>query len=459
MAQPVILCSAAIGFVLPAHAPRGLIMTRPTAPLRVPKLAAYDPALEQAVDAAVEAALEKAAAVATSSSASFWQLAFVFVCGGLFFSAVAAAVGAVYAVGLDNARRGFRLFGLLWRRVWAVMAAALRAAKSEVLNNDTTRWKEVWALLGQGFGEAKRAAAEGVEAIRAEAGLYAFALGAPGLLTLQYVVDRLAPFTLAAALEKSLAETLKAAKSPQARKLTLKSFDMGRAAPRMLAARAYDVGPDAMAFDVDMRWDSEMAAGIEVVTKNLGARVPVTVRNVRFEGTVRAVLSPLMAGGPGYGAMLLSLPAPPTVGMDLRVVGGEITKIPWLRTELEEQLLAAIDEVMLWPRRIVVPAEAAGKVLLGKEQLEALEHDDPLLRAERALAEQPALQESGGGSLETPSPGRSALDIFFGEGARSEAAAAVEGTDAASEGARRAWTAPITAVWRRLADRFSPATG
>ena len=73
--------------------------------------------------------------------------------------------------------------------------------------------------------------------------------------------------------------------------------------------------------------------------------------------------------------MLLSLPAPPTVGMDLRVVGGEITKIPWLRTELEEQLLAAIDEVMLWPRRIVVPAEAAGKVLLGKEQLEALEHD------------------------------------------------------------------------------------
>ena len=191
--------------------------------------------------------------------------------------------------------------------------------------------------------------------------------------------------------------------------------------------------------------------------------------------------------------MLLSLPAPPTVGMDLRVVGGEITKIPWLRTELEEQLLAAIDEVMLWPRRIVVPAEAAGKVLLGKEQLEALEHDvrrrkrartrdeqisahsaahfgrlvssgaasaqDPLLRAERALAEQPALQESGGGSLETPSPGRSALDIFFGEGARSEAAAAVEGTDAASEGARRAWTAPITAVWRRLADRFSPATG
>jgi hypothetical protein len=51
------------------------------------------------------------------------------------------------------------------------------AARSELLGDQKTRWKEVWAVIGQGFGEAKRAAAEGVEAIKAEAGLYAFALG------------------------------------------------------------------------------------------------------------------------------------------------------------------------------------------------------------------------------------------------------------------------------------------
>ena len=51
------------------------------------------------------------------------------------------------------------------------------AVRSELLGDEKTRWKEVWAVIGQGFGEAKRAAAEGVEAIKAEAGLYAFALG------------------------------------------------------------------------------------------------------------------------------------------------------------------------------------------------------------------------------------------------------------------------------------------
>ena len=41
--------------------------------------------------------------------------------------------------------------------------------------------------------------------------------GAPGLLALQYVVDRLTPFTLAAALEQSLKETLRDVRSSQVR--------------------------------------------------------------------------------------------------------------------------------------------------------------------------------------------------------------------------------------------------
>ena len=132
------------------------------------------------------------------------------------------------------------------------------------------------------------------------------------------MVDRITPYTLAAALEQSLRDTLKDMRISQARRLNLKRFDMGTAPPRMLAARAYDVGPEAMAFDVDVQWDSALVAEIEMVTKPIGARVPVSVRNVRFEGTVRAVLTPLVPGGPGYGAMLLSLPAPPALKMEAR---------------------------------------------------------------------------------------------------------------------------------------------
>ena len=58
-------------------------------------------------------------------------------------------------------------------RRWAApgpVLAALRAARSEVLGDGKARWRwrEAWEVLSQGFGEAKRAAAEGVEAIRAE---------------------------------------------------------------------------------------------------------------------------------------------------------------------------------------------------------------------------------------------------------------------------------------------------
>ena len=43
--------------------------------------------------------------------------------------------------------------------------------------------------------------------------------GAPGLLALQYVVDRLTPFTLAAALEQSLKETLRDMRISQVRQV------------------------------------------------------------------------------------------------------------------------------------------------------------------------------------------------------------------------------------------------
>lgn len=50
-------------------------------------------------------------------------------------------------------------------------------------------------------------------------------------------------------------------------------------------------------------------------------------------------------------------------------------------------------EELLWPRRLVVPAEQGRKPLLSAEQLALLAVDDPLLRAEMALATAPALQE------------------------------------------------------------------
>jgi len=368
-------------------------------------------AAEAAAEAAVEAALS--AALPATGGALFWELAGAFVAGGLFFTAVTTAATAVYAVGASNAGRGLRIFGRLVRRVWAVVAASFAASKSEWRADGKTNWREVRDLLWKGLGDAQRTAAEGVETLRQEASLVAFALGAPGLLTLQYVVDRLTPKKLAQAAEEGLRGALRDVKNPRVRKLELKKFELGDVSPKMVAARAYDVGPEAMAFDVDVKWASATAVDLEVYpTGTRGVVVPVVVRNVKFQGTLRVIMAPLVPDGPGYGALLVSLRDTPKIGLDVRVAGGEITRVPWLRAELEKAVLDAVGETMLWPRRIVVPSEG---VSMSAAALKDFETSDPLLAAERAIK----------GSLRDATPASdAAVDVVVADEDHHEPAAA-----------------------------------
>ena len=73
-----------------------------------------------------------------------------------------------------------------------------------------------------------------------------------------------------------------------------------------------------------------------------GAQVPVSVRNLRFVGPVRVLVTDLMAESPGYGAILLSLPAPPEISLEVIVAGADVTKVPFFRDELEVSPLLAI---------------------------------------------------------------------------------------------------------------------
>jgi hypothetical protein len=95
----------------------------------------------------------------------------------------------------------------------------------------------------------------------------------------------------------------------------LRRFSAGEIAPELLEARAYDLGPSAMAFDFDVRWHSQMVAEVDAITTAVGARVPVSVRNLRFDGPVRLIVTDLTAAAPGYGAVLLSLPTRPEVAI------------------------------------------------------------------------------------------------------------------------------------------------
>lgn len=361
-----------------------------------------------AASAATKTATKLASHTVTRGGAPFWQLLLAFTLGGLFFSTVAASVTAAYAFGLDNTRRLLLVVWQLVQKVWTLILDVLKASKDIVFGDYSgaaNRFVDAWRTLKQGLGEARRVAAEGVESIRQEAKLYAAAVGAPGLIPLQYALDRLTPLSLAAPMEEALREAMAGATvdpKSQVRRLTLKRFKIGAVSPRLRGARLYDLGEEDMAFDVDVKWDSKMEIDVNCVTRRIGAKIPVSVRNVRFEGPVRVIVTRLREDDPGFGAMLVSFPAAPKIGMDIKVAGGEITRVPWLRSELTKGIQDAVKNELLWPKRIVVPAEkkftasmgvagVAGiggkRLVLTSAQLKELERDDPLLRAERQLQE------------------------------------------------------------------------
>jgi hypothetical protein len=332
-------------------------------------------------------------AMILTPSVSFFKYLMAFVAGGLFFSSVIAVVSATYAIGMDNVQRLMELLLYIVGKVWASFIAGLQAAKTTLLgemvtleNGKTKRqwdYKKAWQVLKEQLLETKRQAAEGVQALREEATLYKAAVGPPGLIPLQYILDQLMPYSLASILEDSLRDSLKDFQATKAiSKLKLSSFTAGTTAPVLEAARVYDV-KDAIAFDYKIKWDSQVEATVQVVAVGGLARIPVSIRKIKFDGTIRIILTPLMKEAPGFGAALVSLPSTPNIGLDVRVAGGEVTKVPWLRSELMQGIQKGVNEQLAWPRRIVAPMlTPSQKPLLGPALLKKLESTDPLLEAE-----------------------------------------------------------------------------
>jgi hypothetical protein len=331
-------------------------------------------------------------------SASFFKFLITFVSGGLFFSTAIAAIASCYVVGVDNVKRFADVLFVIIQRVWITFTLGLGATKLAFLGEEDDdsedarnklRWKSAWTVLKEKLQETKETAARGVEALRQEAKIYSAAVGTPGLIPLQHMLDRMMPLSLANILEDSIKESLASMpKQKTIKKMTLSNFNVGDATPVLEAARVYDV-QDAIAFDYDVKWKSQVEATVQVHTAL--ARVPIVLKNFEFDGVVRVILTPLIKEAPGYGAMLLSLPDTPKISLDVRVLGGEV---PFLKQEITSALYKSMQDEWLWPRRNIVPSmkDGGNTPILPQKVLANLRLTDPLLQAEEALrSEQPLL--------------------------------------------------------------------
>lgn len=330
------------------------------------------------------------ASATAAGGVGFLQLAMVFCMGGFFFSTLLASIAASRTVGQRNLRRAWQLITYFTQSVLLVFVGGVGQARRELRKDGQWRWKPAWETLReQSFSATRQAAAEGVGAMRRQAKMYSAAVGKPGLLLVQYVVNNLLAYNLTTQLKQSLKESLSNIQNSNIRKLKLVSFETGSVPPDLTAACVYNLGGTCMAFDIDMDWDSEIKAKMQLMTKRLSVSIPIEMENFSFSGMLRVQLTPLIPENPGYGAILLSLAEIPQLNLSLRVGGAQITKVPWLKQELLESLSEAMSEQLLWPKRIVIPATRPnGKPFLSQSQLDELKVSDPLKEEEENMAKE-----------------------------------------------------------------------
>jgi hypothetical protein len=365
-----------------------------------------------------------------SSTASFIKYLLVFTAGGLFFSSAIAIGYAFYGYGVENIRRIISVCLLVLQRVWISFTVGIGTARAALLGQDVEqestssaivtstentkqsssswKWKKAWNVLKAQLSETRRTAAQGVQALRKEQTLYSALIGQPGLIPLQVIIAKLLPYSVSTIMENSLRDIVKEVKSSNAiKKMTLSSFDAGIVPPILDAARVYDV-PNAIAFDYDVEWNSEMSATFQLYTVGGFARIPVSIKSVKFSGVIRVILTPLLPEPPGFGAMLISFPNTPRISLDVKILGGEVTKVPFLRTEITSMLQKSIEEQLVWPRRNVIPTMDRGSIILERSKLLELQKTDPLLVAEQELmnsnqtlvkeVRERVMKETGGGN-------------------------------------------------------------
>jgi hypothetical protein len=103
-----------------------------------------------------------------------FQLFVAFILGGLFFSTALSVVTAFVAIGKDNMLRGWNIFKAVSGTVWSVFTYGLRVARDTLLSVEDGeerkqwKWREAWEVLKEQLALTKKAAVEGVQAIKLE---------------------------------------------------------------------------------------------------------------------------------------------------------------------------------------------------------------------------------------------------------------------------------------------------
>ncbi|XP_065849663.1 synaptotagmin-5-like [Euphorbia lathyris] len=163
-------------------------------------------------------------------------------------------------------------------------------------------------------------------------------------------------------VNEAASELIKASVEPvleQYRPIVLSSlkfsrFTLGTIAPQFTGISIIEGGESGITMELEMNWDGNPNIILGIKTR-LGLSLPVQVKDLGFTGVFRLIFQPLVTEFPCFGAVCFSLRQKKKMDFTLKVIGGDISKIPGISDAIEGTIRDAIEDAITWPTRKVIP--------------------------------------------------------------------------------------------------------
>ena len=132
-------------------------------------------------------------------------------------------------------------------------------------------------------------------------------------------------------------------------------FTLGLEPLIFVSVKAVDEVPNEIGLDIEFKW----AALEPEVQLDVGLfdalKLPIAIEKIEAFGTIRLVFGPLCEWWPTFSDMQIAFIGKPTINFNLRLVGGDITKVPKVEKSLSKLIKNAIYNLMVWPNRLDIP--------------------------------------------------------------------------------------------------------
>eukprot|EP01018_Ginkgo_biloba_P009131 Gb_37167 [translate_table: standard] len=137
-------------------------------------------------------------------------------------------------------------------------------------------------------------------------------------------------------------------------KIAVESVTLGKSSP-VLGVRFSDGLKDESVLEIELDWRNSKDQKIILTIETSGPLLTAQIKDLIIHANMKMIFKPLQEEFPGFGAVILSFMKPPKIDFQTKFLGGDILQIPGVDNMIDNIILMAITDILVWPNRLVIP--------------------------------------------------------------------------------------------------------